>query len=373
MSTDIFSSNDSVFRVSPYTLKHTNGNLILNFQTLIDKNLIIEDNGEKKYTLLFNKAEHYQIELKKTNCGFFKEIKISDASTGDVLYKTILPPAPCHTIANDNNFVFGFISDTQIHKDRHEVISKIIAHHHSVEPLQFLINGGDVVEEGTIEQDWLNYFSTGKVYLLDIPQIAALGNHDYHLSPGKVMPKYFQQFMRWKNSDKSGNLFFDFPEIQILILNSNFSKLEASEEVQTWNWLEEKMKNAQIIKKPIIIATHFPVYSSGIDHYVYSSCLILREKLVPLVEKYNVSLVLSGHTHMYERSLKKGIHYLVAGPAGGKPYTPTRKNEYGQFLDKDSLTFTKIKVTQTNFLIETYNQDNRLIDSFTLDKKKWDN
>lgn len=38
-------SLDNIFRVAPYTLKHTNGHLLLNFQTNDDQSLIIEDNG----------------------------------------------------------------------------------------------------------------------------------------------------------------------------------------------------------------------------------------------------------------------------------------------------------------------------------------
>ena len=38
---------------------------------------------------------------------------------------------------------------------------------------------------------------------------------------------------------------------------------------------------------------------------------------MPLFEGLGVQLVLSGHTHLYERSVKDGVNYLVGGPAGG--------------------------------------------------------
>ena len=74
---------------------------------------------------------------------------------------------PCPT-NSDEPFVFVFISDTQQFRDRHEDIAKTIAYHHAVEPLQFLIYGGDVVQEGAIEQDWIDFFLGGKLYLMDI-------------------------------------------------------------------------------------------------------------------------------------------------------------------------------------------------------------
>ena len=69
----------------------------------------------------------------------------------------------------------------------------------------------------------------------------------------------------------------------------------------------------------------------------------MQRHISSILEKYKVPLVLSGHTHMYERSYKNGVHYIVAGPAGGRPASLIVKNRYMKFLDKDSLTFTKIK------------------------------
>lgn len=359
-------STDQFFRVAPYTLKHPNGHLILNFQTNDSQSLIIEDNGVARIASTYNKNEHYKLELSSSPCGSIKEFRILDALTHDVIFKNTQPPAPCQSLVNDESFVFGFISDTQQHTDRHEDVARIIAHHNAIEPLQFLINGGDVVQNGDTEKEWIDYFLGGKLYLMDIPQIAAIGNHDYRGSKGELVPKYFQQFMRWNGSDKYGNLFFDFPDMQLLILNSNFSKLNAEEERITWAFVEEKMKTANALHKPIILATHFPVFSSSLNRFTSLSVIKMRMNLVPLVEKYHVKLVLSGHTHMYERSMKAETNYLVAGPAGGRANSPSFSNEYMKFFDKDSLTFTKLKLTRKTMSVETYNQENRMIDTITI-------
>ncbi len=363
-------STEEVFRVAPYMLKHTNGNLLLNFQTFKDQSLIIDDNGQIKRGFAYAKNEQYKIELSPAACDSIKEVKILDANSKDVLYKNTLPPAPCNSMLGNEAFTFGFISDTQQYKDRHEDIAKIIAYQNSIDPLQFLINGGDVVQTGAAEQDWIDYFLGGKSYLMDIPQIAAIGNHDYRGNDGRLIPKYFQQFMRWNGANKYGNLFFDFPEVQLLILNSNFSEFSTVAEYEVWSWIEAKMKESQRINKPLIVATHFPVYSSSKNRFTSMNVIKMRSILVPLVERYKIPLVLSGHTHMYERSFKDGITYLVAGPAGGRANKPSYKNEYMKFLDFESLTFTKIKLARKVFNIETYNQENKLIDSLVIDLNK---
>jgi hypothetical protein len=63
-----------------------------------------------------------------------------------------------------------------------------------------------------------------------------------------------------------------------------------------------------------IVFFHHPLYSSGNRH---GSDLRLREVLEPLFLKNNVSLVLNGHDHFYERiKPQKGIAYFVVGSGG---------------------------------------------------------
>src|SRR4029453_7668994 len=59
---------------------------------------------------------------------------------------------------------------------------------------------------------------------------------------------------------------------------------------------------------------HHPLYSSGGRH---GSDLDLRGVLEPLFLKYNVSVVLTGHDHIYERiKPQQGIQYFVTGSGG---------------------------------------------------------
>ena len=39
----------------------------------------------------------------------------------------------------------------------------------------------------------------------------------------------------------------------------------------------------------------------------------LRKNLVPLLEKYDVDMCLSGHTHEYERGERNHVHYVISG------------------------------------------------------------
>ena len=77
-------------------------------------------------------------------------------------------------------------------------------------------------------------------------------------------------------------------------------------------WLEQELKASS--SKWKIPVFHHPLYSSGDRH---GSDISLREVLEPLFLKYNVSVVLTGHDHFYERvKPQKGIVYFVVGSGG---------------------------------------------------------
>ena len=353
---------NDLFKIAPYSLKNTNGHLVLNFQLNDNKKLEIEDGTKIISARDYKKNQHYQVELSLAECGVSKDLRIKDNINNEIIFTRNFTQPSCSDTPAQGDYNFGFISDTQQYADRHSAISKVIAHHHSLEPMQFIINGGDVVQNGFIENDWFEYFKGGSAYLLNIPQIAAIGNHDYRGEFNNSLPKFFQKYMRWEGAPTNGNLFFELPGFQIVIWNSNIPKLSHTELNEMWTWLEKKMKAAQKSNTPLILATHYPVFSSSINRFTSKEVKNLRSKLVPLAEKYGVKIILSGHTHMFERSFKDGVNYLVAGPAGGRVNRPTLKNEYQQAFDANSLTFTKIKYSNKTFKLDTYNQDNILID-----------
>jgi len=371
ISSNIF-ADETIFKVPPYMLYHTDGKIILNFQLNTNKKITLIENNQiffNQSTSDYLKNTQYQVNLKMVGCGEAQTIQMISSTDQEVLFEKNLLPKKCFTSIHDSDqkFVFGFISDTQEFLDRHTEVARVINYHQERDPMHFMINGGDVVQTGDDESEWAKYFLGAQSYLKDIPQIAAVGNHDYRGSKGFKTPALFQKYMRWPEAESYGNLFYDFPKLQLVILNSNFYYMKDSEERYVWNWLKEKFKNAHELKKPIIVATHFPVYSSSLNKITSLAVIKMKLGLEPLMKKYKVPLLLSGHTHMYERSEKDGITYLVSGPAGGKPNSPSADNPYRVAFDQYALTFTKLIATEKKLLIETYNQDNQLIDTATIE------
>src|SRR2546421_76582 len=70
--------------------------------------------------------------------------------------------------------------------------------------------------------------------------------------------------------------------------------------------------------KAVFVFFHVPPYSVGTVH---GPDLEIRKALCPLFEKYHVTAVFNGHEHIYYRTVRNGIPYIIAG-GGGAPLYP---------------------------------------------------
>jgi hypothetical protein len=85
-----------------------------------------------------------------------------------------------------------------------------------------------------------------------------------------------------------------------------------SPEPEQIQWVQKELEaSGSDWKIPVF---HHPLYSSGERH---GSDIRLRQVLEPLFVKHNVSVVLTGHDHFYERlKPQNGIAYFVVGSGG---------------------------------------------------------
>jgi predicted MPP superfamily phosphohydrolase len=159
---------------------------------------------------------------------------------------------------------------------------------------------GDNLYGSERPQDFEKKFERPYKPLIDagVKFYASLGNHDSREQ------RYYKLF------NMGGKLYYSFnpkPDIRFFALESTYP---VPEQIQ---WLEKELSSSD--SKWKIVFFHHPLYSSGDRH---GSDVRLREVLEPLFLKYNVSLVLTGHDHFYERvKPQKGIAYFVVG-SGGK-------------------------------------------------------
>jgi chitodextrinase len=117
-----------------------------------------------------------------------------------------------------------------------------------------------------------------------------------------------------------------------------------------------------------------PPYSSTSD---YSSSPAVQSSLVPVFQSHKVSLVLSGNSHNYERTLpliggvpvsKGGIVYVVSG-AGGNGFNifSSTAPAYTAYREDDKYEFVKVTVTPSALQIDAVSaEDGAVFDSTTV-------
>ncbi|MBE9567260.1 MAG: metallophosphoesterase [Proteobacteria bacterium] len=95
----------------------------------------------------------------------------------------------------------------------------------------------------------------------------------------------------------------DFSNVHFVMLDSQGSERDADDDMA--GWLRSDLANNT---KPWVVAvSHHPPYTKGShdSDSTYDSrgrMVDMRENILPILEKAGVDLVLSGHSHMYERS-----------------------------------------------------------------------
>lgn len=196
---------------------------------------------------------------------------------------------------------------------------------HDAFPYEFVITVGDNLYGSERPQDFRRKFELPYKDLLDagVKFYASLGNHD-----GREQ-RYYKLF------NMGGQLYYTFkPEKQSV----RFFALESTypDRAQI-AWIEKELASSNEVWK--IPFFHHPLYSSGGRH---GSNTQLREVLEPLFVKHNVSVVMTGHDHFYERiKPQEGIVYFVVGAGGqlrrgdlrnGSPLTASGNDTERSFL-----------------------------------------
>jgi predicted phosphodiesterase len=357
------------FKIHPYWVKADNQRIFLKYKTHKNQDLVIKTYTDEDYQIpnitiykTSKKNELISINLGRQECDQTLFFSIEFEQNSRVLIKKKLPAFKCRS---HNKFTFGLISDTQKGHAHHKMMARLIKEKLKKYEVQFVLHTGDITHRGGLYHEWIDFFDAAKKYLEQTPIVASVGNHAYYKDESVPLPNYFKQYMRWNNAEQIGYYKLDFPNFYLIVLNSTFEKLTAHQIEKQYNWLRENLKLAQMDRKPVIVGMHYPPFSSSF-FTASPQAIYLRRKFVPLFEKYGVKMVLTGHTHLYERSFKNGVFYIISGPLGGTRAIPTGFNPKKVSRKSLARTFSLISIEDNKIQLKVYAQHDKVIDSLDI-------
>ncbi|MCK5815497.1 MAG: metallophosphoesterase [Flavobacteriaceae bacterium] len=209
---------------------------------------------------------------------------------------------------------------------------------------QFCITTADLVNKGGGDIGVKLYQELDKTagwFFRKYPTWPTLGNHEVGGPKTNT---------RKKNYDSGVANFGDFfglkdPFYSFTYKNAKFIALDwikVSKSPERLAWLEKELKEAA--GKHIFVFKHRPYYTVG--HKSYKDVKGESTVATKLFSKYNVTAVFSGHDHIYYRTKREGVIYMVSAGAGAQIYDLKREKDaiegdayYGRTIDMDSNEF----------------------------------
>jgi hypothetical protein len=207
-------------------------------------------------------------------------------------------PQAAATQAAGGGLRFAVIGDNGTGEPPQYDVARQMLKTHGTQPFEFVLMMGDNMYGSQQSRDFVDKFEIpyGPLLRMGIPFYAALGNHD---EPDNRNYPNFNMNGRRFYSVARGNARFFF-------LDTNFL------DPPQLQWFEGALRDATEEWKIVIF--HHPIYSDGDRHGPNVS---VRVALEPLLVRYDVDVVFSGHEHVYERiTPQKGIAYFIVGSSG---------------------------------------------------------
>ena len=257
----------------------------------------------------------------------------------------LLSPLPCLA----QNGPFAIASDSHVRASNSVYPAFIKAM--DEEKIDMVIHTGDAINTPGSEREWSAFLEmTGPARQLHL----APGNHD--IKGPKSVSAYLKHFPKLYYSFSDGDTLF-------VLLNTELPGEERVVGGEQFEWLKGELEKPFQCKFVFLHEPLFPVVPNhGLDRHREE-----RDRLHRLFLEMGVRLVVSGHDHIYDRSDRSGITYVIAGPTGGRlpPFVRdgdpfrymvvTRKDGVYSFVNKDMAG-----VVRDEFLIGGNASDRRL-------------
>lgn len=233
---------------------------------------------------------------------------------------------------------------------------------------KFLINAGDLVDNGDLEEQWQWMLGLAQQQLLNVPIVPVLGGHEVTDWDGdETTPNnnFYNHFNLPKNIVKGthdGSVYsFEYGDALFMVMNSQFDGKLKPDGTVDWNddrheqftnqleWMRSTVAKSD--KKWKFVTFHKAPYAAGDNSAQWEDERVqfYRKHLIPVFDELGIDMVFEAHDHMYMRSFQmlgnkvidpkslkrdaqgnvinpKGTIYLMSNAFGNKFYY--KNNQY---------------------------------------------
>jgi len=297
-------------------------------------------NPKTKGTLYEHKAVFYGLKS-----GTQYQWQITDGKNGSSdagVFRTPVSGKP-------ETFTFGFVTDPQAvslkgYAPFTDTMQRMIGKNPE---LSFVMFGGDMVDNGSLPEQWWGLFNASETLFSRIPTFTVPGNHEYK-NDGKLLN--YKAFWGMPATGPSG-----FAETSYTVENgaARFYMLDTQGNLDVQlKWL--KKEKAASDSQWDIVVMHRGIYGGFYDESSF------RKIIAPVFDELGIDLVLSGHDHTYLRTTMKagkkvlpgtGTSYIAGGASGGKFYDAKKQSWTDVLYDGNTPSFTLITVSPEKMII----------------------
>jgi len=275
--------------------------------------------------------------------------------------------------ANQEEFSFIYFGDPQINLKSEW--SRVVRKAYQMSPdCMFMLYGGDIINRAGRDIEWYEWFEAGSYLFSSVPQVMTPGNHDYNdLIPGLHWNTQFTQPTNGPAGLDGTCFFIDYPNLKLISIDSatdcELEDESGYEMTAQKAWLDSVLRTNT--KRWVVVATHLPFYSTKDTRDNPQ----LRRHFQPILEKYKVDLVLTGHDHSYGRgrasdnpSINPSIVYVlsVSGPKLYPTGTKTWMEKSGGYIQ----LFQKITISGNILEFNSFTASGDLFDAFRIERRK---
>lgn len=245
--------------------------------------------------------------------------------------------------------------------------------------MSFVMVAGDQVNLAYSNEQYNAYLYPS--LMSNIPVATAVGNHDFYSY--LYASHFYNPNVREVEPLSMGGsgYYYSYGNALFIVLNSNNYLPEDHES------LIAEAVNAYPQAKWRIAMLHNSVYCAGNDTMEIPVVggelpMIGRAMLAPIFDEYDIDLALSGHYHVYSRSVpltndvhkQGGVVYLAGSSASGSNYYAADENKIPEFVDYykncSEPSYSILDITENSIEINSYGTDSdELFDTYEIVKE----